>query len=77
MFSDIYGKGRVAGCPYQDILDGDDGKSGDPLHKTVEAFAADNNLWISEFASVWDKMSKNGYTSSDLDQGPENFWTHF
>ena len=57
-------------CPKQDADDG----TGQELWKTVENFADDNELWMSEFVASFEKMQTNGY--AQLDQGPTKFWKH-
>ena len=68
-----FGKERIAGCPMQDMDDG----NGQESWKTVEMYADDNEQWIEDFVDVWDKMSTKGYSEQDLVQGPNQFWTHW
>ena len=58
-------------CPKQDSDDG----TGQELWKTVEEYADDQELWINDFVSAFEKMQANGYKS--LQQGPNGFWNHF
>ena len=55
-----------AGCAKQDMNDG----NGQPMWKTVEAYADNQEMWMEDFVKVWDKMSRNGYNVGELIQGP-------
>lgn len=40
----------------------------------IDNFATDNELWAKNFLSGWHQMITNGYSKSDLVDGPENGW---
>ena len=44
--------------------------NGQPMWKTVEAYADNQEMWMEDFVKVWDKMSRNGYNVGELIQGP-------
>lgn len=47
-----------SGCPLNDAQDED----GTPMYEIVEEFAHDQQLWINEFTTVFQKMNENGNT---------------
>lgn len=61
--------GKPHGCPLNDAMD----ISGMKMHEIVELFAADQQTWINEFVTVYQKMQENGYSSGALSASP-NGW---
>ena len=59
------------------MLDGDIKKDGhsQPMYKTVELYANNQQKWLGDFAGAWEIMSNNGYANDELVQGPNDFWT--
>ena len=59
------------------MLDGDEEKDGhsQPMYKTVELYANDQDQWMGDFTGAWEIMSSNGYANAELIQGPNEFWT--
>ena len=59
------------------MLDGDEEKDGhsQPMYKTVELYANDQDQWLGDFTGAWEIMSNNGYANDELIQGPNEFWT--
>merc|ERR1712012_1019837 len=51
-------EGRIAGCPLQDMLDGDMEKHGhsQEMYKTVQMYADDQSQWLSDFSDAWEIM---------------------
>ena len=43
-----------------------------PIHKIVEEFADDHDVWASAFLDAWKRMQATGYTN--LRNGPQNSW---
>ena len=58
------------GCPLQDHPD----ENGEPIHKAVELYANDGDVWIKDFVLAYDKMQQNGNWGLEL--GPNIFWRH-
>ena len=58
-YSDIVQGNRYSGCG----LNRDVTESGEEMHEIMEQFAADNQLFITEFAQVFTKMIENGYSA--------------
>ena len=40
-------------------------------------FAADHDDWAQTFLNGWEKMTTNGYSGEDLNDGPQNSWLGF
>ena len=57
-FSDVVPGKRFSGCPLNDAKD----EHGTEMYKIVEEFANDQQLWINEFTTVFQKMNENGNT---------------
>ena len=45
-----------------------------PLHEIVDELASDNEYFAEKFLEGWQMMMNNGYTESELEDGPENSW---
>ena len=50
---------------------------GKSLHRIVDEFASDNEIWAEKFLEGWQLMTSNGYSAQDLIDGPENGWFGF
>ena len=50
------------GCPVNDARD----ENRMAMHEIVELFANNQQLWIDEFLTVFEKMQENGYGSESL-----------
>ena len=62
-YSDSWKNSRVVDCGLNDHA-----PEGEALHEIVEDFAENQDHWIRDFLTAFDKMSRNGNT--DLDDGP-------
>ena len=49
-------------------------ENGQEMYKSVEEYAFNQELWITDFLNVWAKMQQNGYET--LDDGPIGYWSH-
>ena len=47
---------------------------GEPLHSIVTEFAEDPRAWMDEFVVAFEKMEANGYGTSDLQDGPTEWF---
>lgn len=44
-----------------------------PLHKIMEEFAGNNQVWVDEFVIALEKMLSNGYKEGELKLGPDSY----
>ena len=49
-------------------------ENGQEMHKSVEEYAGNQELWVNDFLSAWAKMQQNGYEK--LEDGPIGYWSH-
>ena len=49
-------------------------ENGQEMHKSVEEYASNQELWVNDFLSAWAKMQQNGYEK--LEDGPIGYWSH-
>ena len=61
---------RVNQCPITDVED----EKGNPIHKIVEEFADDHDIWASAFLDAWGRMQDVGYEEADLTEGLQKSW---
>ena len=55
--SDVVAGEQFSGCPLNDNIV----ENGEKMHEIFEVFANDNELWVNEFVTVFQKMLENGY----------------
>ena len=80
--------GRPSGCPAfddqkrknwsgSDVVDCDKqsyAPEGEALSDIVEDFADNQDHWIRDFLTAFEKMSNNGYDASELTEGPTGWY---
>ena len=47
---------------------------GKPMHQIIEELASDNEHFAETFLEAFGMMASNGYSDSDLKDGPQNGW---
>ena len=56
------------------IIEDMEDENGQEMHKSVEEYAGNQELWVNDFLSAWAKMQQNGYEK--LEDGPIGYWSH-
>ena len=56
-------------CPEEDVK-----PDGEPFYRIVKEFADDQQGWIKEFISTFEKMVANGYVNNQLQDGPTDWF---
>merc|ERR1712243_448331 len=47
---------------------------GTPMHQIIDDLASDNEYFAEKFLESYGMMISNGYTESELTDGPQNGW---
>ena len=47
---------------------------GPPMHQIIDELASDNEYFADTFLEGWQQMTSNGYSSDELQNGPDNGW---